>query len=196
MKLFCAALLVVVLVAGTSALAVSHVPAEADSGPLARVTGDLWVTSDWKKTTLTVASQDHDLVVFLPYSDSWQLLTDGERPLTARDDRLTVDVLRRARSTDDPAEQLDGFIDELLIGGAEVRFMELVERHDRSVLCFQVRHTDTKPWQWFYWSLLPTKDAWLQVTALDIGAGELEPSSNELIDLLSRTQKLTELLGE
>jgi hypothetical protein len=159
-----------------------------------RIKGDLWVTIDWKHSRLTVASQRHDFVVFLPYSDSWRL-TSGERTLLdGSNTEYSVTAIHRPVSDEDPRELLEDSLDELLVGGARVRFLQFLERDDRSVLCLQVRHAETGPWHWFYWVLIPSGDEWLQLTVLRVAPGDLEPLDTEVVDLLARSSRLAPLM--
>jgi hypothetical protein len=157
---------------------------------------ELWLTTDAAETTLTVASQRHDFVVFLPFNDDWTLESDEQELLTATNPRYTATLSRRALTDDPPRAVLEQALDELLSEDARVRFLQFIERDGRDVLTLQVRHSETGPWHWFYWTLIPADGAWLQMTVIDVDPGELVPLDADLVETMARGSSLKLLLGD
>lgn len=172
------------------------VPSVAGPARGMSVKGGLWITTDASRTTLTVASPSQDFVVFLPWADDWMLESTRDAPLTGVNENYTVTLSHRRRGDDTARDVLEEALDELLSFAADVRFLQFVEREGQEVLALQIRHSETGPWHWFYWVLLPAKKGWLQLTVLAADPGELAPLDIELVEAMARSTRLSTILGE
>lgn len=149
------------------------------------VHGKLELTADALRESLTLINPEHEFMLTLPFSDTWKFETTSRQPLGASDERLTLDVRPRKFDEGDPWSQLDEYLDELTESRADVRFSQIVEEDDRHVACFQVRTSETAPWRWFYWTVIASEGAWLQLTLIDLDTQELESYDIDLVGHLA-----------
>ncbi len=184
------------LVIFATALLLATPQAFADESRGIRIDGKLSVTTDERHSRLAIASPEHDYILYLPYAEDWRFSTKRDAPLEGRTPRYTLALVQRPRTDDDPGAELDGALDELLGANADVRFLQFIRDGEGQVLCLQVRHAEGAPWHWFYWSLIPREDDWLQVTILEADPGELEPLDMEMAEVLARSTTLTQAMGK